>query len=133
MEKEKTQNDYNYYTSICDVCYQRGWHIKPVKCTRKRYIPCECCGSHENGKIKECTGTNVVIDYSNISQKFAPYYHSNKRIKVGFCDDNGDGDVYETRTGTVSMTTGWKPSLMLMLRSNSIESSYLLSDNDIII
>lgn len=74
---------------------------------------------------------NVMRDYSNIAQKFSYYYNKNIRIKVGFCDNNGK--VYKTKTGTVSMTTGWKPSLMLMLRKNSSGSSYLLSDKDIIL
>jgi len=131
MNKEAKHGDYNYYTSICNVCYQKGWHTKPEKCIRQYTEPCKCCGSYENGKLVKCKGMNVMRDYSNIAQKFTCYYGKDIRIKVGFCDNNGK--VYETKTGTVSMTTGWKPSLMLMLRSNSMGSSYLLSEKDIIL
>lgn len=122
---------YNDKTSICDTCYSTGWHTAPTKCTRQYTESCKCCGSRENGKLKQCKGTNILIDYSDCAKKFAPYYGTNTRIKVAFKD--GNGKVYETKTGTVSKTNGWKPSFMLMLRSNSTGSSYLLTDNDDII
>ena len=131
MEREPKQGDYNYYSSVCNVCSAKGWHKKPEKCVREYTRPCKSCGSCENGKLAKCRGTNVMRDYSNIADKFSSYYGTDRRIKVGFCDDNGK--VYETKSGTVSMTTGWKPSLMLMLRSNSRGSSYLLSNNDILL
>jgi len=71
------------------------------------------------------------IDYSAIAQRFAPFYGTDKRIKVAFKD--AKGDIYETKSGTVGMTTGWKPVLLLMLRSNSRGSSYVLSDADSLI
>lgn len=128
MNKEPEQGDYNYYTSICNVCSQKGWHKKPEPCKRQYTKPCECCHSYENGKLVNCKGTNIIRNYSNIAQQFAGYYRKDIRIKVAFCDDNGK--VYETKTGTVSMTTGWKPSLMLMLRKDSTGSSWLLSAKD---
>jgi len=131
MAREPKQGDYNYYSSICDVCSGKGWHKNPVECTREYIVPCKCCGGHENGRMVKCKGTNIMRDYSNIAQKFSGYYGKDIRIKVGFCDNNGK--VYETKTGTVSMTTGWKPSLMLMLRRDSHGSSYLLSDKDILL
>ena len=106
----------------------KGWHEKPEKCVRENTVPCKCCGSCEYGKLKQCNGMNVIIDYSEISQKFAHFYDTDTRIKVGFTDKSDN--VYEIKTGTVSKTTGWKPVLMLMLRSNSHGSSYILSDND---
>lgn len=62
---------------------------------------------------------------SDLSSKFSPYFRG-PRIKVRFSHG-------EVKTGTVSGTTGWRPSLMLMLTSRSMGSSYLLSDDDEII
>lgn len=69
---------------------------------------------------------NVLIDYSNIAPQFIPFYENGERVKVRF----PDGMV---KSGTVTMTTGWKPSFMLMLRSDSTGSSYLLTNEDEII
>jgi hypothetical protein len=63
------------------------------------------------------------------AKQFARYYHG-PRIKVQ--RDYGDGETW-TRTGTVSSTTGWMPSFMLMYRSNSMGSSDLLGPEDKII
>jgi hypothetical protein len=60
-----------------------------------------------------------------LSQKFRPYFQG-QRIKVRF----GDGEV---KTGIVSGTTGWRPSLMLMLTRRSTGSVYLLHDRHEII
>ena len=116
---------YNNFSSVCDKCGAKGWHEKPVKCTREYSKTCECCGQSVDGMVK-CKGTNVLIDYSDISKKFISYYESGDRIKVKF-------SYGEIKTGTVGMTTGWKPVFLLMLRSNSIGSSYTLSDKDIIL
>lgn len=64
------------------------------------------------------------FDGSDLSRKFAPFFGDrSKRVKVRF----SCGTV---KTGWVSGTTGWRPSLMLMLRRNSTGSSWLLSDKD---
>jgi hypothetical protein len=60
-----------------------------------------------------------------LAQKFRPYFRG-QRIKVRF-------SYGETKTGTVGGTTGWQPSLMLMLTKRSLGSSHLLSDRDEII
>lgn len=60
------------------------------------------------------------LDLSEISEKFLPYYESGERIKVR----DADMEV----TGTVSMTTGWRPCLLLMRRSSDHGSSHLLLD-----
>jgi hypothetical protein len=62
------------------------------------------------------------FDDSQLAHKFRPYFgRDQQRIKVRFPSG-------ETRSGTVSGTTGWRPSLMLMLRRNSTGSSWLLDD-----
>ncbi len=118
---------YNDKTSVCNKCLSRGWFEKPEKCTRTSFVGCKTCRSHENiSTEKKCTGTNVMIDYSGIAKKFASYYGTNERIKVEF----SHGEIL---TGTVGMTTGWKPVFLLIARSNSIGSSDILSDDDKII
>ena len=130
MNNEPKQGDYNYYTSICNLCYQKGWHKKPEKCVRKYSNTCNECHQDTEG-MTQCKGTNVMRDYSDIATQFASYYNKDIRIKVAFCDKKGK--VYETKTGTVSMTTGWKPAFILVLRKNSRGSSHILSANDKII
>lgn len=66
------------------------------------------------------------FDTSGLSKQFVPHFRNDKRIKVKF-------SWGEVKTGTVGVTTGWKPSFILLLRSNSTGSSYLLSDEDEII
>lgn len=61
----------------------------------------------------------------NLSQQFVPYFETGKRIIVK--------TKWEILRGYVGVTTGWKPSFILLLRSNSISSSILLSDDDTII
>jgi hypothetical protein len=66
-----------------------------------------------------------------LSAKFRPFFHG-QRIRVQTTYGTGpDAEVY-TRTGTVSGTGGWRPSLMLMHRSSDHGSSDLLRDSDVI-
>ena len=120
---------YNNYSSICDNCLQKGWHTKPEKCVRKYSQHCKECGHTTDGEMLRCKGTNILIDYSNISSQFIPYYENGKRIKVQYTY----GKDKEIKSGTVGMTTGWKPVFILMLRSNSTGSSYILTDKEIIL
>jgi hypothetical protein len=66
------------------------------------------------------------FDDSSLSRKFARYFNSGQRIEVLF-------SYGEVKRGTVSATTGWRPSFMLMLTKRSIGSSWLLSDRDSVI
>lgn len=68
---------------------------------------------------------------SGLAKQFVPYYESQRRIEVAFYDINGQ--EYERKRGTVSMTTGWAPSFMLMLTRRSRGSSYRLNDRDKIV
>jgi hypothetical protein len=63
------------------------------------------------------------FDQSDLSEQFVPYYESGQRIEVEFSHG-------EIKRGTIEVTTGWKPVFLLMLRSNSIRSSYTLSNQD---
>jgi len=127
IEKTRSAMKYNQYSSLCNICNGKGWHKKPEKCVRTSFNGCKICGSHENiSKPKICKGINILIDYSQISQQFVPFYENGKRIKVKF-------SYGEIKSGTVGMTSGWKPVFILMLRSNSIGSSYILADKEIIL
>lgn len=115
---------YNEKTSICNVCYQKGWHTEPEPCVRKYSENCEHCGQNlPDREMKTCKGMNVMIDYSKCATKFIPYYENQQRIKV---DVIGMG----IKSGTVGKTIGWKPVFILMLRSNSTGSSIILTDKD---
>ena len=114
---------YNEKTSVCNVCGAKGWHEMPTPCTRQYSENCEHCGQNlPDGEMLTCKGMNVMIDYSDCATKFAPYYENQQRIKV----KTSEG----IKIGTVGKTTGWKPVFILMLRSDSTGSSYILSDKD---
>lgn len=60
-------------------------------------------------------------DPSELADKFGPAFSSGERIRVEF-------PWGEVRTGTVGVTTGWRPVFLLMLSSRSRGSSYILDD-----
>jgi len=59
------------------------------------------------------------FDPINLSRRFVPYFESGERISVKF-------SWGEVKRGTVSVTSGWKPHFMLMLRRSDLGSSWLL-------
>lgn len=63
------------------------------------------------------------FDASNLDQRFVQFYNNGERIKVQYthCD--------ETFTGTVGVTTGWKPVFILIHSSRSMGSSIILNEN----
>lgn len=65
------------------------------------------------------------FDESELDQRFRPYYESQERIKVQ--------TLGMELTGTVGVTTGWKPSFILMRTSRSRGSPWLLGRGDKII
>lgn len=64
------------------------------------------------------------FDGSDLAPKFAE--HFGHRVEVKFSSG-------EVKRGWVSGTTGWRPSLMLMLRRHSRGSSWLLADKDALV
>ena len=62
----------------------------------------------------------------DLAEKFVPYYKNGARIEVRFSSG-------EVKRGTVGVTTGWRPCFILMLRRDSIGSSWTLGKNDEII
>jgi len=66
------------------------------------------------------------FDVRDLHEQFIPYFNSGERIRVRTTFVGGE--VWE-RTGTVGVTTGWKPAFLLMHRITDIGSSDLLSRN----
>ena len=58
------------------------------------------------------------FDVSDLDKRFIAYYQNGQRIKVETCS--------MVMTGTVGVTTGWKPVFLLMRTSRSIGSSWIL-------
>ncbi len=59
------------------------------------------------------------FDTSDLNKNFISYFESEIRIEVDF--------GYETKRGRIGITTGWKPSFLLMLTTRSMGSSYLIN------
>ncbi len=68
----------------------------------------------------------------DLAVQFIPYYESGQRVEVGFVSSS-TGKVYETKRGTIGVTTGQQPVFILMLTKRSMGSSYTLSAKDKII
>lgn len=62
------------------------------------------------------------FDPSALAQEFVPYFESGERIRVV------DGE--HVRTGTIGVTTGWRPAFLLMHRSSDDGSSDVLGLKD---
>lgn len=63
------------------------------------------------------------FDETNIAENFKPYFESGERIEVKL-------SWGEVKRGRVSVTTGCKPSFLLMLTQRSLGSSILLTKKD---
>ena len=63
---------------------------------------------------------------ADLVEKFRHYFVTGERIKVR------DSSGWE-RTGTVGVTTGWRPAFLLMHRSNAIGPWDVLSASDEVI
>lgn len=62
------------------------------------------------------------FDPSDLDPRFVPYFESGERIKVETC-----GLI---RYGTVSVTTGWRPTFLLMRSSRAMGSPWTLGPRD---
>ena len=65
---------------------------------------------------------------AKLNPAFVRYFNSQERITVEF--RGSDGEVYETKRGTIGVTTGWVPCFILMLTKRSHGSSYTIGEND---
>ncbi len=111
----------NEYTSLCDKCYQRGWHEVETPCVRKYAKKCyECVHPHTLNELVQCTGINRIIDNSELPE-LTP------GARYSFKDKTGKVKRY-----TFGKTTGWKPVGLLMHNARSTGSSYTLKKSDIL-
>ena len=65
------------------------------------------------------------FDMSDLNADFIPFFENGERIEVDF--------GYETKRGTIGITTGRKPCFLLMLTKRSTGSSYTINKNDKVI
>lgn len=65
------------------------------------------------------------FDSSDLDSRFIEFFKTNTRLKIQTC-----GMII---TGTVGVTTGWKPCFLLMRTKRSIGSVWTLGKNDRII
>lgn len=66
------------------------------------------------------------FDASDLAPQFRRHFHTGQRLKVR----NIDG---RERTGTVGVTTGWKPVFILMHRSTDHGSTDVLGKYDVVV
>jgi hypothetical protein len=81
-------------------------------------------------KVTAQWGDKADVSKIAAAAQFLPYFQSPTRIRVR--TTYGDGSTF-VRTGRVSRSTGWAPSLLLVHRSNSLGSWDLLGADDEII
>lgn len=71
------------------------------------------------------------FDPSELAPQFVPYFgKGGPRIRVRRTYANGET---RERTGTVGVTTGWRPAFLLMHRSTDHGSSDVLGRDDVIV
>jgi len=68
----------------------------------------------------------IEFDSSGLARQFVPYFESGQRIEV----EAVYGKTADRRRGYVGVTTGWRPTFILLSRSNSISSGDTLNHND---
>lgn len=130
------------HTSVCRVCGQGTWYSpETITLPREhgdRRPPFVTDPSrwgygnkaHEHGKAG---AMNLVpVDRSALAPAFTRYYESGDRVRVAFVTLDGS-EVYETLTGTIGKTTGWRPAYLLMRTARSHGSPYVLSARDRIV
>jgi hypothetical protein len=68
------------------------------------------------------------FDPSDLDPRFVQYFNSGERIRV----ETTDGDAVDVRTGTVGVTTGWRPAFLLIHRvdASSLSLNLLLPDDN---
>ena len=66
------------------------------------------------------------FDTSDLAPDFIKYFESGERVKVEWTYNN----YKEVLTGTIGVTTGWKPVFLLMRTKRSIGSPYIIYTKD---
>lgn len=72
------------------------------------------------------------FDSSKLAPQFWPFFRTGTRIRVNFGYRLADGS-WEELTGTVGITTGWRPTFLLMRRCTDRGSPWVLGVKDRIV
>ena len=135
------------YTAVCNRCGTQTFFTTEGPCTNAFPARCRCCGQiDENKPYVKCGGTRKLIDRSGLAPQFHEFYrrgsgiNAGRRIivRMGYSTPpwsgrkSWDDDPIEV-SGTVGRTGGWKPSYMLLRRSDSMGSSDLVGADDKIV
>ena len=67
----------------------------------------------------------LAFDKRGLAEQFIPFYNSGQRIRVKTCGME--------LTGTISVTTGWRPCFLLMRTVRSIGSPWTLDQDNVIL
>ncbi|MDD5355694.1 MAG: hypothetical protein PHY56_04115 [Candidatus Omnitrophica bacterium] len=126
------------YKSVCDNCGKKTYYEEEQQChffypaSRK----CETCGHTETiepVKMVRCTGTLRLIDNSQLDERFTFAYERGLRVEVTWKKGYENYGGYGSRTNgqkarfRVGKSTGWKPIYLMLLKSNSLGGSAILS------
>ena len=82
-------------------------------------------------ELKHSTGRDM--DYSELDDRFIPFYDSGERVEVTWKDGYEDFSGYGARTGGkkarfyVGKSTGWKPIFLMILRCDSMGGGSIVS------
>jgi len=127
------------YKTVCNKCGRKTWYEKeqPCHCSYAATKTCPTCGHTETllpiKKVK-CTGTLKIIDNSQLDSRFTYAYEHQKRIEVTWKRGYEDYSGYGARTNgkkarfKVGKSTGWKPVYLMLLRSDSLGGTAILSN-----
>lgn len=74
-------------------------------------------------------GSKLDLSEVDAADHFLPYFGTGTRLRVAW----GDGPDSYVRTGTVTITTGWRPALLLLHRRTDRGSSDVLGPRDVIV
>ena len=75
--------------------------------------------------VKKRAQYGEKFDDTNLAPQFIPLFENAMRIRVTRYDEH--------ITGTVGITTSWKPCFLLMRTARSLSSVYTLEKNDTVI
>ena len=82
---------------------------------------------------KEFHSSGNKMDYSEIDERFIPYYESGERVEVEWKEGMEDFGGYGARTEGrkarfyVGISTGWRPVFLQIYRKDSMGGQHILS------
>lgn len=82
--------------------------------------------SFEHFKTRKAREHGTRFDPSALAPQFVRYFETGERVRVRF-------SYGEELTGTIGVTTGWRPAFLLMRTSRSIGSPWILGSGDAVV